>query len=167
MITLCIDPGTKTTGWALFFSQGPTVRLIKSGTLKSHKEGTWVDHIDGIIREAIAEFSGHNIWQVIIEQPQVFMSGKGQAASNSEAVLKLMGLVFAIRSLFIYIFKLPACSTMLVPVTTWKGQVPKSIIAGRIKRYWDVEPTDNNEADAIGIGDWYFRRHLSWTIETA
>jgi Holliday junction resolvasome RuvABC endonuclease subunit len=164
MIVLCIDPGTKTAGWALFFSQDNSTRLIKSGIFKSCKEGTWIDHIDEIIAAALSEFLGHNVNKVIIEQPQVFMSGKGQAASNSEAVLKLMGFVFAIRSLFIHIFKLQSSAITLVPVTTWKGQIPKNISADRIKRYWNVEPKDNNEADAIGIGDWYFRKHLSYHI---
>lgn len=164
---LCIDPGTGTTGWAIFeLDPAKNPELVESGIYKTSKKGDWIKHID----EILSRFDGRNIGLevsiVLIEQPRIFMSGKGQASNNSGAIMKLMGLVFALRQYFLdvykYHFALRAADkeikVHLVPVNRWKGNAPKHITAKRVKRYWGHAGQDDNETDAIGIGDWYIRK---------
>ncbi len=148
---LAIDPGTKTTGWGVFQSN----RYVCSSVIKiKNKELDWLQRIDYIILRFLNLLKSYKIDTVVVEQPELFMSThKGQAASNSGSILKVMALVFAIRTAA----KMRGVKVVLISVRKWKGSVPKRITQMRIKRYLGIAVKDNNEADAIGIGLWYIR----------
>lgn len=164
---LCIDPGTIKTGWAIFEKNGRKATLCQSGVIKS-KKGDWTQHITQIIDQFDGLNMGLGIDLVLIEQPQIFMSGKGQAANNSGSVMKLTALAFALRQYFLdvykYHFALKAAfqeiEVIMVPVKKWKGDQKKHITAQRMKKYWKHAGADDNETDAIGIGDWHLRKQL-------
>lgn len=148
---LCVDPSVKALGWA-FFSTGEwrndEWELVDSGVLKVAAE--WPESHDKMIRKVYSEIPCGSV--VLIELPSHYDSGKGAAARNSGAILKLFGLVMALRE------KLDPARVRLVPVRMWKGTVPKEITQKRVRKYWDWAGEDHNEADAVGIGDWYLRK---------
>lgn len=91
---------------------------------------------------------------VVIEQPEIFLGGRGQAAANSGDVLKLCATAWSIRQAFVD----DGREVMMVPVRTWKGNLPKSVTAARMRKHWGWKGEDHNESDAVGIGDWFVRR---------
>ncbi|KKK77481.1 hypothetical protein LCGC14_2853180, partial [marine sediment metagenome] len=65
--------------------------------------------------------------------------------------------VFRVRTLF----EQMDVEVTLVPVPKWKGNVPKEITMDRSRKHWGWRGEDHNEGDAVGIGDWYFRKYLN------
>jgi len=101
--------------------------------------------------------------RVLIEEPRLFLSTrKGQAASNSSAILKLVAMVYcmagALKALFTE-------NVVLVPVQQWKGNVPKEITQKRVLKHWGCKSGDDNITDAVGIGDWYIRKQLGYSSQ--
>ena len=168
---LCIDPSVKALGWAVFrgvkcnqCKGDHKWELFKSGVIKNNKgkkDGVdWIDKLDYMVQKISEMINEHELWRtldlVLIELPSTYSGGKGDVAANSGAIMKLMGLVMALREMI----RCTGFKTMVVPVRSWKGTVPKHITQKRIKHFWDWDGDDHNEADAVGIGDWYIRKHL-------
>lgn len=197
--TLCIDPSIKALGWAVFSTALNPISQVKaspndsdnahrvwyitSGVLKLKVDNDrlldaelahdpeWLSRVDqmtqSLTRIAILNSP---LTKILIEMPRIFMSEKGQGASNSGAILKLAFLVGSLRSFFLTSPSsptVPLSSVELIPVNNWKGTLPKHITRRRIKRHWNIETQeiDHNEADAIGIGDWYFRKFKKYEIQ--
>lgn len=168
---LSIDPGLSTTGWALFevneiMEEG---KYIESGIiLRPRKKCDWMFRLEWVVANICAMVELAGITKVVIERPQVFMSGKGQAAGNAGSILKLTGLVYTIYGSLGLVgisggkVVKAGVDVMLVGVSKWKGQTPKRITQRRIMKHWRVLCEDHNEADAVGIGDWYIRKHLEY-----
>ena len=143
---LCIDPATKHMGWAIFEDGN----LVDSGHRKANGKD-WLQNMDQQL-DFLYEFD--DLDKVVIELPEAWgSSDRSVAAMNS--VLKLSVLVGAIR----YMFAIEAgIAVELVTVRQWKGQVPKEVTIRRIRKHWGWTGRDHNEADAVGIGDWYLRK---------
>lgn len=159
---LVIDPGTRKTGWALFTAYDTKKAFyVRSGVFEASKSNNWLIRLDRM-REAFRKLLvKEEPSLVLIEQPMTFMtSRKGLGALNSGAVMKLMALVFTFRTMALC----RKIDTVLVPVQTWKGQVPKRVTQKRIKRHLGLVLKDDNEADAAGIGLWYIRKVLKYSI---
>jgi len=157
MRILAIDPGLKKTGWCVFDTEEGYV--CSSVISVKNRSSDWVQKLDFVVIRVLNLISSYHIGTVIVEQPQLFLSSwKGQAASNSGAVLKLTALVFSIRAAAGLYKRRPEC--VLVTVRKWKGSTPKRITQRRIKRQWGVSPKDDNEADAVGLGSYYLREVL-------
>ena len=160
---LAIDPSTTKIGWAIFTDQG----LRKYGTISPPKVKTpikavrrkdWWSRTKVAEREISSLIERYRPTKVIIEQPQIFQSKKGQAASNSSSIIKLCiaAGVYAGSALGD-----PRIEVVFTPVNQWKGTVPKHITQRRVLRRYGValsKTVDNNAIDAIGIGDWYLRK---------
>lgn len=95
---------------------------------------------------------------VIIELPTNFHTPGGQAASLSGALLKLGFTAGAIAG---------ACQTCvdrvhMIPVNMWKGQLPKQLTTKRVNKKYKLSLNwmnkENNEADAIALGDWWITK---------
>lgn len=165
---LTIDPSIRNLGWSFFFKQGRRkVELIESGHLRTTKKERekwgkkeWEGAVDAMIDK---------VWQlvtsmrachpgnltVLIEMCAVYGGGRGTVASASEAVLKLGCFTYALRQMLKSELNL---KVVLVGVRQWKGTVPKHITMLRARKHWDWKGTDHNEADAIGLGTWWFRK---------
>lgn len=155
---LAIDPSTKALGWACFIEQRPgRWALNASGVMRQRNddgpddEPAWLMNLDEVV-EKVRELGV--VDRVVIEQPQMFGSSRGKAAAASGSVLKLTAVAFALRQLFVD----RGVPVMMVPVSRWKGQTPKRITQMRVRRVWAWGGDDHNEADAVGIGDWYLRK---------
>lgn len=163
MKLLCIDPGTKKMGMAVFHvnHKAQTAKLVSYFVVLVPKsKGEWHDRIDTMTNEAICFCNTSKPDKVLIEEPRLFLSTrKGQAASNSGAILKLVAMVYcmagALKALFTE-------NVIMVPVQKWKGNVPKEITQRRVLRYWRCKSGDDNITDAVGIGDWYIRKQLKY-----
>ena len=156
-VILAIDPGTRKVGWAIFLIR-PRPRLSElwdSGSIQLPKQDDWIDRIDQL-GQRLTEYLDQR-WptpdQILIELPTNFTgTGRGQAATNSGSVNKLIACVFQLKGMFKYL-----APVELVPVRKWKGNTKKHVTELRIFRHWAKVGKTNDESDAIGIGDWYIR----------
>lgn len=154
----CVDPSLKAMGFARFELYAEKDALAESGVIRGQKDGgTWartdwcVDALGGLMEESPVGWA--NVL-VLIEEPAHYDGGAGTAARNSGAILKLLGLAASIRGRVISY----GGHVIMVPVRRWKGTVPKAVTARRIQRAWNWTGSDHNEADAVGIGDWWLRK---------
>lgn len=160
MRLLAIDPGTRRTGWAVFQVDLVAKYVCSSVIEIKNKELSWIQRIDFIVIKVFNLLSSYKIDRVIIEQPETFIgSQRGNAAANTGTVAKLMALVFAIRTAVKY-YKKRKVEVVLIPVRKWKGNVPKEVTQKRIKRYWGLDIESLDEADSIGLADYYVRKVL-------
>lgn len=143
MRVLAIDPSTKALGWAVF-SGG----FENSGWIRVRGGKDWTARCDRMIDEVAALAREHRVCMVVIECPDYIRHG-GVVAD----VMKLQGFVFALRERLRHDYQVE-----LLPVHRWKGQVPKTVTIQRIRRRYGWMGNDHNEADAIGIGDWWWRK---------
>jgi len=161
MKILSIDPSILSLGIAIF-----DVNMRKKSAVlfctkqisvpKKLEKAHWIDKLDHMVEavmiKAAVRKSPPDI--VLIELPQVFTVGRrGGAAGNSESIMKLSSFVFAVRQeLFNYVEVVK-----LIPVRTWKGQMPKSLTASRVKKHWGFTSQCDDIVDAVGIGNYWIR----------
>lgn len=150
---LCIDPSTRALGWAIFeardtighdgvFTQH-SAKLTMWGALKQ-RGGTiagedggdaWIRRLDAMVADLRSLQAKFQCDVVLIEQPDHYSSGRGEAAKNSSAILKLIALVFAARQALTDDGD-GEVAVILVPVRKWKGTVPKEITQRRVFVHW-------------------------------
>ena len=146
---LAIDPGLHHCGLAWF--EARTEQLLKTEVVKG------LGNLDIVVSAVSQSQRLNKVIVVVIEEPQIFASStKGMAAHNSGAVNKLIALVFSLRQLCLD----RGLKVVLAPVTKWKGNVPKEVMARRLSRYYDLTQRTSDEIDAVGIGRWYLRTIL-------
>jgi hypothetical protein len=167
---LFVDPSIKAMGWAVFLLKYTNPRdatarsasYFDSGVLRQGKDEDddgsleWVDRVDASVEFLKTLDETYEFHGLRIEMPSTYGGHKGSPAAASGAIMKLAFQVASIRS----VFQQRSAGAILVPVSRWKGTTPKDITHRRIRKYWNVSKSDHNEMDAIGIGDWYFRKHL-------
>ena len=158
---ICIDPSIRDLGWAEFFvdDEAKTYRLVRSGFLQN-KTKDWLTAAEEMafkVLEVVPPKPG-DLW--MIEQPKIFTSVRGQAAVDS--VLKLFAFVAVLR--LMVKARTIVCERLVFP-HEWKGQTSKGITQRRIQRSLGVSVSNNNECDAIGIGDWWARKKLRHSAE--
>jgi hypothetical protein len=153
---LSIDPGTKCMGWALWMGNERLVKRgihrvpMARGLRRRDKKWDWLRRVDVMAAFVSAEVAACGVDVVVIEMPATYGGRKGTAAGKSGAVMKLAWCVATIRARC-------GCDVILAPVRVWKGTVPKRITQARVQRRYGVTG-DHNMIDAIGIGDWYWRK---------
>jgi Holliday junction resolvasome RuvABC endonuclease subunit len=161
--TLTIDPGTRDLGWAMFEidSRSKTATLLDSGviSINARREKDWINRCDLMTDHLVDLAQAQRAERCIIEMPQTFSGKRGRVARNTGSVAKLTGLVMSLRLAMLY----EGVDVTLVTVRKWKGSLPKRVTQQRVRRYWSWSKSDHNEADAVGIGDWYVRRCLKYT----
>lgn len=188
-LVLCIDPSVKDLGFAWFDVKLTLkkARLRGSGHYRCRGmdggvDAGWDERIDEsvewlyrtVLRElderasmiGIADRGQGKLWKVVMEMPQPFgggVGGRGDAAKNTGATLKLMAQVWAMRQMLLD-FDLTG-SVKLVEPSVWKGQKDKEVTMRRNRRHWKWEGSNHNESDAVGIGDWYIRKFLEFKID--
>jgi len=158
MKLFCIDPSIKALGWAVFEDDGLWV-LDESGVLTFGKaDGDWQERVKVSaerVYDLAVEYGISAGDRCVIEHPQVLGGARGEAASNTGATLKLMAQAWTLRTVM---EECLAVETVMVHPTEWKGNAPKEVTQRRVRRHWRWTGEDHNEADAVGIGDWYLRK---------
>jgi hypothetical protein len=149
---LYIDPGKVQAGAALFYEKNlEDVCLLKGS----------VGELDVACR-AVSEtakrwLAGREVDRLICERPSFWRQGGGRGNPND-----ILDLMATNGSLFAAI---PAKMRLYAPVTQWKKQVPKDVMAKRIFARLSAEELsllgekpDHNVLDAVGIGLWDLKR---------
>ena len=161
-LLVAIDPGINSLGWALFHL-GESPKYVVSGNVE---EKTRKLPIAARIHDTITDLEKtlppmvfcanrddyHNTL-LLIEQPENWGSFKTMASTHSGSMQKLTLLVGAL----IQFGWSTIGRTELVRVSTWKGQLPKSVVQDRLFKTYGQRFRSHDEADAVGIGDWYVR----------
>lgn len=163
---LAVDPSIRACGFALA-SHGKArenrgFSLTESGVIVSKSDvNRWerIDQITDDLQEMVPESvrSGDQNMVVVVEMPQAMKSAQGQAAANAGDTLILAALVGSIRAAM---REYGMVSVECLTVSKWKGNAPKRITQRRIAKRWG-EFMDHNEADAVGILDWYVNKRIS------
>ena len=154
MKILSIDPSIKSLGWAEFSVNCSTKKaiLINVGYFQIRK-GDWIIKLDQMISCINMLMKDINI--VLIELPHIYTVGKkGIVAGNSESIMKLSSFVFAARQRILD----QNIKVELIPVSKWKGNVPKLITKKRVEKHWNFISNNNDIIDAVGIGDYWIRK---------
>jgi len=157
---MTIDPGLTECGWAVFdIDHERQQGILKDCGVIRCRIGDWVMRLDFVVDQVADLLDSCRTERVVIELPHTYAAGKGTVARNSGAIMKLGALVFSIRSTAL----MEGVDVTLVSVAKWKGNLPKKITQKRIRTRWGWEGKNHNEADAVGIGDWYIRKSLRFT----
>jgi hypothetical protein len=148
-------------GWALFENED----LLESGTIKSLRdapEHAYDDRVEWMLLELDKVLLDINFFtdsdtiakHVVIEKPCQWGAYKSTASQHSGSLQVLTLLVGAMFGHF-----LGFCNTKvtLIPVSQWKGQLKKEITQKRMETKYLKRFHTNDEADAVGIGDYYYK----------
>jgi len=160
MNLLSIDPGLAVkggTGWAMWTDDV----LVAAGlaTTRAYSLEVRLKEIEAIVK---FECAGRFVHEVVIEQMQVYTLDKQKGDQNDLIDLSLLG------------GRLSALAETLTLVRpgTWKGQVPKSVLAKRARATLGpgelqafkrgvtgvAKSAHHNVWDAVGIGLWRLGR---------
>ena len=156
------DPKNKNRGWKLLESGVLKEKRCSSSASKLERKEDWIRRMDGMVNQVQLLLDkleqGGGGWDgvVVIEQPEIFITGrKGRAANNAGTVLKLTAVVYTLRQAIREYSSDYDIDVVLVPVRKWKGHTPKERTMFRMKRRWNWTGEDDNESDALGIGTWF------------
>lgn len=145
MITLAIDPGTRSTGFA-FFDSGKLERVVRVTKLRCNNLGI-------MPYEEIRKWKGC-VSHLACEVPQIYPQSKADPNDMIPVALLAGALIGYFSAAFV---KMPR-------PREWKGQVPKAIHNARtLAKLTDDERAlcaghSHDELDAVGIGLWYLGR---------
>lgn len=156
---LAIDPSIANLGWAILTYEPGTdahPRIECSGTVKRKTSNLSPEHrinsiLEGLEDEIVNWFCRATNGTIVIEQPQLWGSYKSTASLHSGALLGLHILTGALYWWGTTHVK----EVHLIPVTEWKGQLPKSVTRKRMEKKYDVKFETFDESDAVGLGDYF------------
>lgn len=151
--TLGVDPGLNGTGWALLYNE--------SGETVLHSHGIFFHGItDSLVRRSmhysedlqntLKQFMD-KVNEVCIEYPAYFDTTSGNMIAKRGDLTKLTFLV-GVLTKTVQSLKI---KVTLVPVNTWKGQLPKEVVKRRILKKLGENQCRNlksHDWDAVGLG---------------
>jgi hypothetical protein len=160
---LSIDPSINVLGYALIKlpnteTPGPAT-IVTSGTLtvpqniRQQSTSYRIWYMLERLQKAIIVVTSEHPTDLIIEQPQHRSDTVGKGAMHSKSLDKLMFTTGAILGWGYACF--PSITATLIPVTQWKGQLPKEETKRRVMRYWNYEPETLDESDALGLAQYW------------
>ncbi len=88
---------------------------------------------------------------VVIEEPQLWGGYKSRASLHSGA---LLGLHLLVGALYWWAYT-NFDKVYLIPVTEWKGQLPKRVTQKRMEKKYNVKFETDDESDAVGLADYF------------
>ncbi len=156
---LTVDPGLGGTGWCLWPAlcevKGDLCQMPSSwGVLNSSKKD-WQDKSDDLWEQFSDLLAEKNVYQVVIEMPELWTTGKSMASVTSGDLFKLVYLIGGmsrVSNITLSNFGESRPPVMIKP-REWKGQLPKDVVIARIKKLCPACSTiGNHEADAVGMG---------------
>lgn len=157
-----VDPGIRGCGVAIFSSSAP--RLDWAGYVRNPMEsGDNLDRSRSMARAVVMEENeliragivGCSPIALVVEWPRIYMPGKSKG--NNADLLYLTCVAGALAAWH-------GEQVRAVHPDAWKGQVPKTVMAGRIRMRLQPDEVarirpcaaslEHNVLDAIGIGLW-------------
>ncbi len=160
-VFLSIDPGQSTglaawKGDTFLKDRKPPFHTDLLTVASKERKLHWHARCEIIARQLDKKFYYGNGWQVKeiwCELPAFFESAGGMMVATKGDLIKLTFLT----GMFAGIAKLNRCRFHVVPVSAWKGQLPKEITRNRIQKLLGTKACtwkDHNVWDAVGIGLW-------------
>jgi hypothetical protein len=155
---LCIDPGSRKAGVALFETDG----LLMTAWLAEGKD--WKDTADSVVDKL--PINAARITVVVVEKMQIYNSTPLAHANDCVTLSLMAGRVTGLFSGWI------GDRTYAYYPHQWKGQVPKRIMIERIKKKLTPGETSRIKLpkaagkkldvwDAVGIGLYHLRKERS------
>lgn len=153
---LYVDPGIGGTGYAFYPFIGPVkmaaYRPSVWGVLHGDKRASWKVQVSQICADFSNRLIAHNPRFVVLEFPTLWTSGKSQASASQGDLFKLTYLIGGLAEAWrISDPEIWGRQPELINPHNWKGQLPKAVVIGRIKKHLQIVPPDH-AADAIGMG---------------
>lgn len=135
---LTIDPGISGTGWAEFVDN----KLEEWGIITSNK-GHWTRKSKHICSKLylVMGYADH----IFIEWP----SFQTVAAQNTGSIIKLAYFIGKLTSRCEILENIPYT---LIPVSQWKGQLPKEVTQKRAEKFFKRKGFHSHAADAVALG---------------
>lgn len=155
---IAIDPSINSLGYAVFDIR--EARLIKFGQIESSEEEKKLS-LERRIQKQLCELQGvlpggeiKCLW--VIEEPELFGGVVSTAAVHNSSLKKLIMIVGAL----VWHAWQTQGFVQLIPVSTWKGQLPKHVTRERSEARHEIKfkKHHSDAADAVSLGDWY----LDW-----
>lgn len=149
---LAIDPSINSLGWAILEPPNDEPSLLDFGTVICHtvrlpvetRMNTTIAGLEDAVRDLDREST------VVIEKPELWGAYKSVASMHSG---DLLGLYLLVGALYWWAAnRFESHKVFLIPVSTWKGQLPKTVTQKRMEKRYDVKFTTDDEADACGLG---------------
>ncbi len=128
-------------------------QLLEFGTVKRETQGqTPEQRMDSVIEGLeYAPSELDHLGIAVIEKPQLWGAYKSTASLHSGALLGLHILTGALYWWAQSHFE----RAYLIPVTEWKGQLPKRVTQQRMEQKYKVKFRTDDESDAVGLGDYF------------
>ena len=140
---ITIDPGATGSGWAVWDMNW---KLLRNGVINPPRELEWETKAYYVVARLgdLVELFG--CVEGYIEYPAFFQTHGASGVASSGALVKLAWFVGLCCGALL------PCTIKLVTVGQWKGQLPKEVVKGRIKRILPKVKATSHDWDAIGIG---------------
>ncbi len=150
---MTIDPGVSGTGFAIWDRKAWKDQMVASlekryflkpkycGTI-SYKNTT--KHITMIKKLC----STYKVISVFVEDAAAMQGAKGKMVSNSGRLVVLAEFIGRFQEML----SREGIRCQLVPVAKWKGNLPKEVVARRVRRIWPGCNAKSHAIDAVGIG---------------
>lgn len=157
---ISIDPGVEfgVCVWlkSEFLAELPPQRWFVYRT-SSRKHPTWKQQLEVNTQSFVKDLlsSGNTVLDVYCEYPRFFESPVGTVSARRGDLGKLYTAVGYLHGCLSHLIRGTFC---YVPVTLWKGQLPKSVVESRLRNRWGDWMNQSNISshaiDALGIGAW-------------
>lgn len=158
MIIMSVDPSINFCGFAIHDEQGLLAHTLltpnKTDEDYVQKSRTIFSVIKNIHNDVFVE-NGNKDVVIVLECPE-YWKVAGHAARESGSIFKLTflcGMIATIND-----------SVVIVTPSGWKGQMSKDVVNRRLRATYpnvNIEKTNHNVVDAIGIGRWYIDKVLN------
>jgi Holliday junction resolvasome RuvABC endonuclease subunit len=155
-IRISIDPGIGTTGYAVWSNSDwdKLVKPLQTGILRGSSVNDWQLRAERTAQELFQVINSlqetGTVIRVYCELPADMEGAKARMVSKEGNIIKLSIMVGMIYRVCCEL----GIPVEFVPVRSWKGQLPKEVVARRIAEKLnvaiDLYPSHSN--DAVGIG---------------
>lgn len=159
---IAVDPGFGGTGWAVW----PLRRRIRiahpesTGTVNPPKSGEMEEEERAgfLFNELLRLFDRIGPDRVFIEWPEFFPGTKGHTSAARGDFTRLVLAASIVASAGWW----AKAKVHFVPVTMWKGQLTKVVVAKRVAKALQCQTNryPNHVMDAVGLGLWVMRNLL-------
>lgn len=139
---ITVDPGLGGTGYAIWDKNWELItnKVVHVASQTPLEERLFI--FGDVIKRQIVKY---DVKLLYIEYPSFFQSSKGIVTATGGGLVKLSTLIGVICGS-------SGIKYELVPVTKWKGQLPKSAVKKRIQKILPNVQAGSHDWDAIGIG---------------
>lgn len=156
---LAVDPGTKSTGIAVWDSPSTTTNFVPHfvDLLIASDRDNWFTRAHAMSLQFRTMLIGLRPRSVVIELPEYYGH---DPATATQSIIKLTVLVGMMAALS---YELDVPELQLIPVSQWKGQMSKGVVQRRIIKLLaphDCSGYEDDIWDAVGLGLYHLGKEI-------